>query len=275
MNELPYDQIGYWSEIKLDIIREYASTYSTILSKQSHIRRHVYIDAFAGYGIHVSRNTGQFVAGSPTNALMIDPPFSEFHFIDLDDKRVQSLQEIAAKRPDVHVHHGDCNDILLSKVFPRCEYNDFARGLCLLDPYGLHINWQVVATAGRMGSIEVFYNFMIMDANMNVFLKNPDKTPQREIDRMNSVWGDESWRNVAYRKQKGLFGEVEDKETNKRIAEAFQKRLREKAGFKYVADPLAIRNSTGATVYYLFFASPNKTGGKIVSDIFKKYESRT
>ncbi len=275
MNELPYDQIGSWSEIKLDIIREYASTYSTILSKQSHIRRHVYIDAFAGYGIHVSRNTGQFVAGSPTNALMIDPPFSEFHFIDLDDKRVQSLQEIAAKRPDVHVHHGDCNDILLSKVFPRCEYNDFARGLCLLDPYGLHINWQVVATAGRMGSIEVFYNFMIMDANMNVFLKNPDKTPQREIDRMNSVWGDESWRNVAYRKQKGLFGEVEDKETNKRIAEAFQKRLREKAGFKYVADPLAIRNSTGATVYYLFFASPNKTGGKIVSDIFKKYESRT
>lgn len=27
-----FDEIGYWSEIKLDIIREYAQAYSTILS---------------------------------------------------------------------------------------------------------------------------------------------------------------------------------------------------------------------------------------------------
>ncbi len=29
--ELKYDEIGYWSEIKLDIIREYAAVYSKIL----------------------------------------------------------------------------------------------------------------------------------------------------------------------------------------------------------------------------------------------------
>lgn len=29
-----YDQIGIWSEVKLDIVREYAVAYSTILSKQ-------------------------------------------------------------------------------------------------------------------------------------------------------------------------------------------------------------------------------------------------
>lgn len=31
---LQIDQIGYWSEVKLDIIREYAKAYSTILSAQ-------------------------------------------------------------------------------------------------------------------------------------------------------------------------------------------------------------------------------------------------
>jgi hypothetical protein len=33
-----------------------------------------------------------------------------------------------------------------------------------------------------------------------------------------------------------------------------------------------MRNTAGATVYYLFFASPNKTGGKIVKQIFDKYK---
>ena len=29
-----YDEIGYWSEIKLDIIKEYAAAYSQILGSQ-------------------------------------------------------------------------------------------------------------------------------------------------------------------------------------------------------------------------------------------------
>ncbi len=29
---MKYDEIGYWSEVKLDIVREYAVAYTTILS---------------------------------------------------------------------------------------------------------------------------------------------------------------------------------------------------------------------------------------------------
>jgi hypothetical protein len=35
-----------------------------------------------------------------------------------------------------------------------------------------------------------------------------------------------------------------------------------------------MRNTRGAVVYYLFFASPNRTGDKIVRDIFNKYRDR-
>ncbi len=31
MSEVKLDKIGYWSEVKLDIVREYAGTYSKIL----------------------------------------------------------------------------------------------------------------------------------------------------------------------------------------------------------------------------------------------------
>jgi three-Cys-motif partner protein len=67
--DFDFDEIGYWLEIKLEIIRKYAQAYSTILSKRR--LEHVYVDAFAGAGIHLARSTGQFVSGSPLNALLI------------------------------------------------------------------------------------------------------------------------------------------------------------------------------------------------------------
>jgi len=49
MRKLPdFDSIGYWSEIKLEIIASYASAYSKILAAQTNPRlSHAYVDAFA------------------------------------------------------------------------------------------------------------------------------------------------------------------------------------------------------------------------------------
>lgn len=276
MTEYEFDQIGYWSELKLEIVRKYATAYSTILAKQQSINRHVYVDAFAGWGVHVSKASGDFVAGSPTNALNVQPPFSEYHFVDLDHRRVDRLQQISRKRNEVTVYQGDCNEILLNHVFPRCRYQSYARALCLLDPYKLNLNWTILEMAGKMETIEVFYNFMIMDANRNVLWRRPANVPQSQRDRMTAVWGDESWRDAAYTKQPSLFEdiELEDKNSNEEIVAAFRERLQKVAGFKYVPQPLPMKNDTGAVIYYLFFASPNRTGGKIVTEIFDSYRSR-
>lgn len=271
---LQHDEIGYWSEVKLDIVRKYASAYSTILANQSFIKAHLYIDAFAGTGTHRSKTTGETVTGSPVNAMAIQPPFSELHFIDLDGKRTAELRRLAADDRRVVVHDGDCNKVLLRDVFPLCRFDRYRRALCLLDPYGLNVNWEVLRTAGEMKSVDVFYNFMIMDANMNVFMKDPGKVTPEQAARMDAVWGDGSWRSAAYRKEPGLFGEMEEKATNEAIAEAFRARLHEVAGFAFVPQPIPMRNEKGAVIYYLDFASPNNTGAKIVSDIFDAYRMR-
>lgn len=153
-----YDEVGYWSEIKLDIIRDYAKTYSTILSAQVEKNRlsHVYIDAFAGAGQHISRATGDYILGSPLNALNVDPPFHEYYFIDINKSKVRALEDESKKRSNVYVYEGDCNLILLNKVFPKVLYENRRRGLCLLDPYGLHVDWQVLERAGQMKSVEIF-----------------------------------------------------------------------------------------------------------------------
>ena len=43
MGKTKLDEIGYWSEIKLDIIKKYAVAYTKILNKQPHINSYHYI----------------------------------------------------------------------------------------------------------------------------------------------------------------------------------------------------------------------------------------
>jgi three-Cys-motif partner protein len=173
----------------------------------------------------------------------------------------------------VYVHDGDCNQVLLERVFPKVRYEDFRRGLCLLDPYGLHLDWRVIYTAGQMKSVEIFLNFPIMDMNMNVLKHNSEAAPSEQAERMTRFWGDDSWKSAAYSATGNLFG-YEEKTDNETIVEAFRKRLLHVAGFKYVSKPLAMRNSRDAVVYYLFFASPKPVAERIVKDIFRKHEKR-
>jgi three-Cys-motif partner protein len=271
---MKYEEIGYWSEIKLDIVKKYAAAYSRILAAQKSLSlQYIYIDAFAGAGMHLSKSTGEYVQGSPLNALLIKPPFKEYHLIDWDSKKVDSLKNLTAEYANVTIYAGDCNKLLLEKVFPRAKYEDYKRALCLLDPYGLHLNWDVMLTAGRMKSIEIFLNFPVMDMNMNVLWSDPSKVDPDQAARMTAFWGDESWRKAAYNTTGNLFG-WEEKTDNESVAGAFRQRLNKVAGFSYVPEPIPMRNTKGAVVYYLFFASQNKTGEAIVTDIFNKYRNR-
>ncbi len=274
IRKLKFDKIGYWSEIKLEIVRKYAAAYSRILSAQDRPRlRHVYIDAFAGAGIHISRTTGEFVPGSPLNALRIDPPFAEHYFIDLDSKKTNQLKKLAGHRVDVHILEGNCNKLMLDEIFPHVRYEDYRRALCLLDPYGLHLNWEVIRTAGEMRSIDMFLNFPVADMNRNVLWWNPQGVRDEDIQRMSAFWGDESWRNAAYgAEDEDLFGHRRPrKEDNEVIAESFCDRLKKVAGFSHVSAPLPMRNSRGATIYYLVFASQKAVAAHIVDEIFSNY----
>jgi hypothetical protein len=198
------DQIGYWSEVKLEILKEYASAYSRILAAQQNPSLyHVYIDAFAGAGVHQNKLTQSFVPGSPVNALFVQPPFREYHLKTLD----------------------------------------------------------------------IFLNFPVADINRNVLWRDRDAATVVQKTRLDAFWGDNSWSGIAYRTDMDLFGNPE-KQPNEVIAEAFRDRLVKVAGFNRVPKPLPMRNTKGAIVYYLYFASQKDTGENIVLDIFRKYEGR-
>jgi len=271
------DEIGIWSEIKLDIIKEYANAFTTIMKSQTWCKGYVYIDAFAGAGVHISKRTREFILGSPLNAIEIDNPFTEYHYIDIDKEKAETLYKLTGDRTNINIYQEDCNEILTEKILPSLPYKSKKRALCILDPYGLHLNWETIMTAAQQRTTEIFLNFPLMDMNRNVLHKDLLSADPDQIERMNKFCGTDEWQEILYEedKQMDLFGNtyrIKIVNSNMKLGEWFKKeRLQKVAGFKFVPEPMLMRNSKGGHLFFLFFASHNEKGKEIVNDIFSKY----
>ncbi|CAJ2376305.1 MAG: conserved hypothetical protein [Arenicellales bacterium IbO2] len=271
---MKFDEIKRWSEIKLEILRKYAIPYAKIMSRRN-FKFH-YIDAFSGAGLHISKETGKIVDGSPLRVLKMDISFDSYHFVDLDKDKTGFLRDYCEENhPDrnVKVKQGDCNEVV-DRIVSGMSFDNFDRILCLLDPYGLHLDWKVIEMMGKKGIVDLILNFPIMDMNRNAIWHDREKVSESGKTRMTRFWGDDSWRDDAYSRarQQELFGEAPlKKQSNEAIVRAFQARLRNVAEFKHVPRPVPMKNSKGPTVYYLFFASQNATAEKIAKSILKKY----
>lgn len=269
--DLKFDEVGVWSEIKLEIIEKYGSAYTHAFAHAPKLKKY-YIDGFSGPGRHVSRRTGEEIEGSPARALNVKPPFDGFYFIDLNPKKASYLEKLCEGRNDARIITGDANEHLRT-LLPSIQYENYNRALCVLDPYGLHLDWEIVRLAGKSRAVDMFLNFPVMDMNRNAIWRHPERVPVGGVERMTRFWGNESWRTAAYVEdpQTSLFGPQIIKQPNAAVAMAFAKRLRDVGGFQFVATPLPMRNTANAVVYYLFFACRHLVAKKIIASIFDKY----
>ena len=264
------DTIGHWSQLKLEILGKYAIPYSSIMEKAG--LRHYYIDAFSGPGIHVKKGTDELLSGSPLRALTVVPPFSGYHLIDTDERKTQMLQSLVDRHfsdKNVTVYGGDCNQIL-PKVLSGIKYENKERALCFFDPYSLHLDWKVIEMAGKSKVVDMFLNFPILGMNRNVLRHNPETVAESQILEMTKFWGDASWREVAYKESRDLFGNpYSEKSTNEEMILGFQQRLKDVAGFKYVV-PAMPMGDRGRVFYYLMFAAHHSLADKIACSVMSK-----
>ena len=162
-------------------------------------------------------------------------------------------------------------------MFPRADYGRYKRALCLLDPYNIDLTWQVIETAGKARSVEIFMNFMIMDVNRNALRTQEPRQVHRQQGRADdkgcgaTILGS----TLATISAEPFFGDsIPVKVSNDRFAEAFRERLVKKAGFKFVQKPMPMKTKNNSVIYYLYFASQKKAGMDIVNDIFNKYRAK-
>jgi len=141
--------VGPWAAQKLEALEDYLRYYNTALKNQPFTR--VYIDAFAGSPVSKvrapeappelspifeeaedSEAQEQFIFGSPIRALNIKNGFHHHYFFDLDESRVQRLNELCETTEAVTVKVGDCNRLIRELAKSLRARN--VRGVAFLDP---------------------------------------------------------------------------------------------------------------------------------------------
>jgi hypothetical protein len=159
------EAIPRWPELKLQIVQRYASAYSRIMSRQAGLA-YYYIEGFSGAGVHLGALNGGFVAGSPLNALRVEPPFRHHFLLDLDGGRAAALRRQVGGRSDVTLLEGDGSERLLRDVLPQVRAEDYRRALCLLDPAGPEPDRRVIEAAGRLRTVDLFARVPIVDGHV-------------------------------------------------------------------------------------------------------------
>jgi three-Cys-motif partner protein len=264
------DEVGYWSEAKLEIVAKYSKGASRILRSSGF--KSLYVDGFAGAGVHKSRRTGKLIAGSPLLVSRVQPPFERIELVEQDPERVALLRSQFAEDRRVQVHHGDAND-LVPRIVKGIARNSDWRAVVLLDPYKLNLKWGTIRGVGATRAADMLIHLPTMQIQRNVVRRTLEAGVESEQQRMTELWGGTGWQTAAYREEETLFGSEESKAGILDIAHAFRERLIEPhgAGFKFCSRPVPMRNNGRRVIYYLLLASQVDVAVKVFEDVTRDY----
>lgn len=284
---------GDWTAAKLQVLRLYLEKYNAIFSKPESKASYfhtIYIDAFAGTGYiaassdnddpedslglfpEFAKEHEEFLKGSATLALDLEPGFSEYIFIDKKTEHVQDLEKLRDDYPTkamrISVIQGDANSVLMD-IVNNTNWQK-SRAVVFLDPYGMAVDWSTIKALAMTKAVDVFVLFPLGQA-VNRMLTRSGRLSKGWESKLTKFFGGEDWKLAFYTPvvEPTLFGDQPEEKkiaTFESIGRFFVERL--KSIFVEVAtNPLQLRNSTGTPLYLLCFAAANEKGAPIARRI--------
>lgn len=274
---------GGWTADKLNRLGKYLSAYTTIFTRNERARflRTTYVDAFAGTGAYTPQQTSQaspnmfdpdadvaideFRSGSARIALQIEPSFDRYIFIEQQPERVSDLRRLASEyqRKIVKVVEGDAN----SELVEFCTKTEWRqnRAVGFLDPYGAQVDWSTIAIIASTRSIDLWWLFPV--GAVLRMLPHSARPPPAWAAKLDRILGTPAWLDEFYKvnRVETLFGQ-DDQNRRDATVETVRRFLvcRLTSEFAGVAQqPLVLRNSRGAPLFFLCFAAGHPKGAKI------------
>ena len=268
---------GDWTDNKLAKVRAYLPAYIKVLSDKGF--KTGYIDAFAGTGYRTSRPICQddpglfeeieasdaqnYSDGSARIALMVEPAFDKYIFIEKDPEKCSALltlkNEFPALATRVEVCNGDANDVIARMCSEKMDWSRH-RAVMFLDPYGMQVEWKTVELVAATKAIDLWYNFPLGPVN-RLLEKRPGAHAAFEqcLDR---VLGSTDWRIKFYNPKRTLSLFEDENErlskdvTFQEIGAYIIERL--KTIFPgVVEEPYILKNSKNSPLFMLCFAVGN------------------
>ena len=295
--------VGPWAKDKLERLQKYLHAYTTIMKEQSWCDGFHYIDAFAGPGEHEIRQADAdrtvdpqnalldissfggeqeeqqlFLAGSPRIALELEFPFTNYVFVERSPTRIAALEQLKTEYGNsrqIHIRQQDCTQYLLDKISlnPQLNWNR-NRALVFLDPFGMQVGWDTIASLAATKAVEIFLNFPVGMAIQRLLFRQPEKFTDAQRQRLDDYFGSPDWFDAIYKRRRTLFDdEAQEKVTASGEALLKWYRGRLETVFSHVSKAALIRNTRGGHLYYLLLASHNSTGVRIANDILSAGDS--
>lgn len=277
---------GGWTQEKLARVSSYLSAYTSALKNMPFTL--IYIDAFAGTGyrnIKIEDKKGfgltdlagedakAFHDGSAKIALLTNPRFGEYYFIEQDSVKCMELEKLKEEFPDkakdIHIVNDDAN-VALKHICASMMKRKNLRAVLFLDPFGMNVSWDTIEAIARTEAIDLWYLFPL-GVGVNRLLTKDGNIPESWQRKLDAIFGDTDWRESFYKKEvtAGLFEDIEvTRKTGdlKQISDYFVKRL-ESIFPGVIKKPLPLYNSKNNPLYLLCFACGNKKGTPIALKI--------
>ena len=253
---------GEWTEQKLWILGEYLRTYTTALKKKNF--ELVYVDAFAGTGEIKLPNDDEelasFCDGSAKIALAVsDKPFDQLIFIERDVEKCMKLEAVCSNYPDrkTKVIHEDANNYIINELTKR--WSKRQRGVIFLDPFSIEVKWQTIEAISSLEALDVW---ILFPTSTIARLLPKKRLPEAWSDPLNSVYGDNSWRQLYTPEEPDLFGyEAMKREQGVQgLLNIYKEKLRREFGERYLDESKPLLNSKNSRLFELLFCVGNPHG---------------
>jgi len=275
---------GHWTELKIEILVEYAKAYLTIMNQfaDKYNWKLIYFDGFAGSGFIEKGKDDNLrkITGAAKRILELDEPrsFDIYYFVEKEKENADSLELITEEytNKQTFVINTDCNE----KIESMGEFLESSQGknhkvLAYIDPCGMQLKWSSLMSI-KESKVDAWI-LVPTGMGVNRLLKNDGNISDAWLERLELFLGmdKDSIKNHFYTESvvPTLFGDevVINKETKtiEKSAELYHKRL--KTLFDFVSKPYILRNSTNSIMFHLFMVSNNKTAVKIANEIINKY----
>ncbi len=266
---------GYWTRAKLRILSDYLDRFVTASSGQT---ERVYLDAFAGEGSGLDRLTGEEFKGSARIALEVnDPGFTRYRFFEMGRRAKELEEKLRADYPgrDIVVHEGDCNEGIRQALGDLASIR-WAPHFAFLDPDGMELEWPTLEALAdhkrgyRSGTSTrpefKAEQWMLFPSGglVRMLALNPEKLLPVHADRATRLFGNERWRAIYDRR---LARTLEGGAARDEYVNLMRWQLERDLGYRWT-HPIELRNTTGAILYHMIFATDNEAGTRIMEHIY-------
>ena len=256
---------GTWTEEKLAILKKYLDAYTTALKNQPF--RLIYIDAFAGIGkvelTSIDEGKKEFIEGSAKIAVDVDDkPFDEYIFVEKDQDRCIQLDLLreANQGKNIQIENEDANDFLQNLQKDWRRY----RGVLFLDPFATEVAWTTIEKIASFEALDTWILFPTSAiARMLPKKREPDNISQKWVNRLNRIYGDDSWRDLySISPQLSLFGDEEQQrpEGIDGLIEIYKSKLDQLFGDRFLNQSRTLKNSKNSALFEFLFCVGNPNG---------------